>query len=94
MAYLLVNAKQTPTTPLVAGRFSSTNQVVRRGWHLDLPRVVRRLHRGHVLHLAHGEALVAGVGRPALCLPPEILLHPHLHRSHQRAGHLHRIVAG
>lgn len=66
------------------------SQEFRQGRHLDLPGLLRGLPRGDVLHLAHGQAVVARLGVPALGLPPEVLLHPHLHRAHQRSGHLHR----
>ena len=55
---------------------------------MDFPRVFRRLPCGDVLDLADGEVVVAGMGRPPLGVPPEVLLNPHLHCPHLRASHL------
>ena len=63
-------------------------QGVRPGWHVDLPGLVRRVLGGDVLHVADGEALVAGMDLAPLGVPPEVLLHPRLHRPDQRARHL------
>ena len=64
-------------------------QGVRPERHLDFPGVVRRLPRGDVLHLADGQALVAGMGRAPLGVPPEVRHHPPLHRPHRRARNVH-----
>lgn len=59
---------------------------------MDLPRIFRGVSGGDVLHLADGAIVVARKGDPSLGVPPEVLLHPYLHRLDQRIGHLHRDI--